>query len=224
MKNFIIIISLLISLVDGQPQGNNDLQGRGDFEDYEIMTLFNGRIYQSENFNRYNHPFLGENTWVNGKIILDNYSFHDLALKYDIVCDHPIMNLTLYSSALAIQPGIERVQEFTLDSKRFIRLTGEHYSKCTPGFYELHLDGNYAVYCHYYKVNPKNIGSTERWPTKSEYFIGHENSFVKISRRSDLLKFFSKDAIALKKIDELGLPGKIKEIELLISLCQNLNE
>lgn len=191
--------------------------------DASIMTLYNGSIYQSKNFNKRNHPFLDENTWMPGSITLDQYDFNSISLKYDIITDKVVINLSLSGTGIAIQPSTDRIDGFSLGDRKFKQFTRNDYSNCTPGFYEVNCQGEFSVFTRFRKENPKNDITSDLWDTKEEFYLANEGSLVRIRKRRDLLKYFEKQLHIGDYIDSMKFPYRISNTELLVQLCNYLN-
>jgi len=190
---------------------------------HDNIVLFNGRIFQSPYFNRNNHPFFENNTWINGSITIENETFTSIPLKYDIIEDQIIMNISVHSTGLAIQPSVTRINGFTFDKRSFIHLSHEEYPECHEGFYEVLCSGTYSLYLRHQKHYRKSDASSDIWPVSHLNYLVFNKQIFQIRKRSELKQLFFDNAEVLDFIQNQHHSPRINRSDLLIQLCNYLN-
>ena len=124
-QGVIVCLTLFINwpALKGQSSADDYLKAIQFFESSSDpdQDLINGRLLMPNRIKTYGHPYLGEDKFLTGEIIVNNRHFKDVELKYDILEQHVITEFS--NNGMAKRPIIlnnEFIQCFTINNKHFI--------------------------------------------------------------------------------------------------------
>ncbi len=152
-----------------------------------------------------NHNYLLQDQFTTGKIIYRGDSFFNVKMKYDLVDDIIIINITNDLNNISIIPEKELITEFTIHNSKFI-FTKQHgfleeiISKKTFSLYKKHIktkkeksDRKYIYYT--FKKKEKNL----LLYNEEYYFINSKKDFIKIfpENKKLIIKFYLKNKFLL---------------------------
>jgi hypothetical protein len=154
-------------------------------------NLINGTRYVNLYPSAEGHPFLGEDKFYRGNIIINNISYSDVEIKYDI-CDQNIILQYPYFTGNKdkIILNEEFIEEFEADGrifrKYFFPETGSH-------FYQVVSQGN--IYCLYrwekYLLKGSSALSFYKYsPEKHFSYLVIDNRICSFTGRKSFLKLF----------------------------------
>jgi hypothetical protein len=112
----IYIISLSVNYFFEVPVRGSDLRLAGPYSLIsdtisDEQLLFNGRVWRSLNSNVVGDEFLFSKDWLTGDVNINEITFHDVLLRYDIYNDQLLAN---YKRTTFVQLNKELIREFTL--------------------------------------------------------------------------------------------------------------
>jgi len=157
------------------------------------QLLFNGRIWRSLYSNIVGNEFLFSNDWLIGDVNINEITFHNVQLRYDIFNDQL---LAILNQGIVVQLNKELIKEFTL-SFEFGRNNFENFDtgKDNPvkGFGQVLYKGDiYLIIKQVKKINQLAIDNKydEFYQLKTSYILKGGN-FYKVTGRRDLINILS---------------------------------
>ena len=192
-------------------------------------NLINGCKYMNQFNNVKGHEFLGNNEFVSGSLVLNNKTYTNVSIKYDILNQDIILS---YKNSLeginhiVLQKSL--ISEFDLDDKHFEKL---YFPETDTQFFQ--VISNKSIKCLYFwqktlEINPQSVQnyfeySDQRKKTyliinnDLEHYSG-KHSFIKIfpeDLHKPIKAYFSKHKLNIKDASEAS-------IVKLIEFCESL--
>jgi hypothetical protein len=224
-RKLFLIYLILFNLQNNyaQPSGNTDpdfLKWKSYFNqlygaDYNLM---NGIRYINIYPSAEGHPFLGEDRFYQGNVVINNQLFRDVEIKYDICNQEIILQYQHFSGGTdKIILVKEFIDEFVMDGKLFRKY---NFPETVPGFYQVVSQSN--IYCLYYwekdllkgssvqsfyKYSPERKLSYLVIDNKLRSFKGRR-SFVKLfppEYHKDIMQFLKSNKIWIRDADEIKI-------------------
>lgn len=213
--------------------------------DYKMVSIYNNRFKKAigldENLingykylNRYNkikgHVFLGNNEFMSGSLVLNNKTYTNVSLKYDILNQNVI--LSYINSLQGINHIVllkNHITEFELDDKHFKKL---YFPKTGTQYFQVISNNN--IKCLYFWKKTLNI--TQSLKNYYEYsdqskktYLVINNDLKQYSGNHSFIKLFPEDMY--EPIDKYMSMHKIiikdaseQSIIELIAFCESLIE
>lgn len=173
----------------GEAMGNNS-------------RIFSGSEYAIRYDRNVDHQFLMDG-WEEGRILFQGRWYNNLELKFDIVNDQVIFKYFDPSDGrmVMLRPAQERVNEFFITSRHFVRTSPAEAPEISGGFYELIYDGPQKLLLKHSKT--EFIDKSRGAPVlgflyKSKIYMVHEGAYYPIKGKGSLLKVLEDEKKALK--------------------------
>jgi hypothetical protein len=191
-------------------------------------NLVNGIRYINKYPSAEGHPFLGEDRFYRGKLVINNQIYPDMELKYDLCNQEIILQYPYFTGStdkiILIKDFID---EFELDGKLFRKYT---FPETAPRFYQVVTQGD--IYCLYFWQKDLLKGSTVEYfykyspEKKVSYLVIDHRLFPFKGRKSfvnlfpaiyhaEILLYIKSNNIRLKDPDEI-------KIRQLLAYCNEL--
>ncbi|RYY01013.1 MAG: hypothetical protein EOO53_20125 [Gammaproteobacteria bacterium] len=165
-----------------------------------IEDLYNGREHVPYSYSIVGTAYYGTGEWQRGSIILQEVPYHNLFLKYDLVADEVIL---LHSNGFTgVTLFTPRIQSFTLENRRFVRMAANDASGLKAGIYEELSKGNTSLYAKRTKSIQETILSNtleRRFIGTSSYFVFKDGQFYPIRNEKAIRSLLSDQ---IKELDE----------------------
>jgi hypothetical protein len=152
-------------------------------------NLINGRRYVNLYPTAAGHPFLGEDKFYRGNIVINNISYTNVDIKYDI-CNQKIHLQYPYFSGNTDKIILveEFIYGFEIDGRLFRKYT---FPETGPRFYQVVSQGN--IYClyHWKKELLKGLSGQSFFtysPEKHLSYLVIDNKLSPFNRRQSFLK------------------------------------
>jgi hypothetical protein len=201
MGRFLLILIILISpkvFSNEVPTGDFDLSRINSFTSIrdtipDDQLLFNGRIWRSAYSYVVGDEFLFSKEWFNGDVTMNEMTFHNVRLRYDILNDQL---LVFYNKTTFIQLNKEMIKEFTI-THDLQKDTFENFSggKDNPvnGFGQVLYKGNiYLIYKHIKRIQQLAVDNKyDEFYKQQTLYILKEGKFYKVNGRKDLINILS---------------------------------
>jgi hypothetical protein len=154
MKRFILFLTFSFAIIfqsglSGSASCNYEQNGKQDTLDKQI--LFNGIIWRNLYSRVKGNQFLFSNDFLSGGVTINNKSFINIRLRYDILNDEL---LALSHNGLVVQLNKEMVDSFSFDYQNRIY----HFKKIDAdtlnnlsGYLNILVEGNVSLYVKYRK-------------------------------------------------------------------------
>jgi len=192
-------------------------------------NLINGRKYIDYRPNSVGHPFLGENKIYPGTVVINQRTYKDLNLKYDIYNQELIVRYTDFSGANnLIVLNKEFVSEFIIGNHYFKRYV---HPNDGSQFNEVIASGEISCLWYWKKNMTHSVTSVENYynymPERKETFLLIDDQFYKYkgthsfvmqipeSIKEEVTKYIRRNRIRVRSASE-------SQMSLLISHCNNL--
>ncbi len=194
-------------------------------------NLINGLKYMSQYNNIIGHVFFGENEFKSGSLVLNNKTYTNESLKYDLVKQNVILS---YKTSLqginyiVLQKNL--ITEFELDDKHFEKL---YFPKTDTQFFQV-VSKN-SIKCLYFwektlEINPQSVQNYFEYSDQSKktYLVinndlkqySGKHSFIKLfpeDLQKPINKYISKQKLNIKTASEKSIIELIEFCESLIS-------
>ncbi len=166
-------------------------------DQYDSAVEYNGRIYNGAEYAiRYagvvDHPFL-LSEWQPGAINFLDREYKNLELRLDIV--NNLVIIKHYSptngAAISIMPAQEKINSFTLNTTKFVRLLPELTGEQSSRFYEMIVDRDYQLYAKHTKekfIDKSRGAPVVGFQHKVKIYLKKDDQFLIIRNKRSLLK------------------------------------
>lgn len=154
--------------------------------------LINGSEYSEPPLNDERFPFYKQVDWMSGEVTYNNERYTDVSMMYDLLSDNLIAENPVNGQEIQLVKA--RVSAFTLDGDRFVNIRSQHLAGLPEeGFYQLLYDGKSTVMVKHLKIFEEKIEDrlvVFYYKEKRRIYVRIGDSYVKVSRKGDLLKLF----------------------------------
>ncbi len=164
--------------------------------------LFNGSEYKEYRQQRDEHPYLFDDLMF-GTVKYGSEVYENIPLYFDLENDQLV---TSYTQGAKVRLLRDKVEYFTIDSRRFVRLNN---TKVAEGFYELLYDGNMKFYMRRQKVlTIKMNGNVAEniFEERIKYYILKNGTYHSVKSKGSVM--------GLMKDKKKELKGTMKEEKL----------
>lgn len=164
------------------------------------------------------HPFLDEDRFYQGNVVINKQLYRDVEIKYDICNQEIILQYQYFSGGTdKIILVKEFIDEFVMNGRLFRKYT---FPENVPSFYQVVSKGN--IYClnywkkdllkgssvqNFYKYSPELKFSYLVIDNKLRSFKGR-SSFVKLfppEYQKDIMQFLKSNKIGIRDADEITI-------------------
>ena len=191
-------------------------------------NLINGRRYVNLYIIADGHPFLGDNSFYRGNIIINNKSYKDLEIKYDIYNQEILLQYTYFTGNTDLIILVEKfIDGFELDGRSFRKY---NFPETGPRFYQVVSHGN--IFCLYYwkKVLIKGLSTHSFFaysPEKHLSYLVIDNKIYPFKGRKSFIKLlpqqYSKEIILYLRSNKLWIRNASDtQIRQLMDFCNEL--
>ncbi len=164
--------------------------------------LVNGEIYSPDMQAAANHPFFMEESWVRGTVVIDESTYADRLLRYDLSLDR-LIYLHISDDAKMLVLNREFVSAFMLGTFyfEFRKPTNPELKKSfDEGYYQVVYNGAFELLAKWAKQRIKNNG-----PGKDEFrqnvklLLGNEKGYMQVKNDRQLHSALEADPKELRK-------------------------
>ncbi|AWX46148.1 hypothetical protein HME9304_03180 [Flagellimonas maritima] len=162
----------------------------------EVSGLYNGIQYNNEYIVLdEKHQFLETDEFLEGFIGYDGQDYYGTYMKYDLFYDEIIVRPQNSSSGLAFKIIKSLVDEFSLNSKRFINIKALNSKTNEPfGYCELLSETEFFNLYKKYKKKPAKKARSGKifyeFNQSSTYYLKYGNEYNPVTTRNDLISIF----------------------------------
>jgi len=159
----------------------------------ERQILYNGRLWRTPNINAEGHQYFKSPEFVQGSVIIGEYTFNNIKLKYDIFNDGLLLQKR---DGFILLLNKELIDSFsmTYDDGIFNFVSFNKNSDNRPdGYTNILLDSDIKIYVKYKKVIiPTQItNGLPEFRNDNSVFINKDGHYHNIDTRKDLLDLFN---------------------------------
>jgi hypothetical protein len=157
-------------------------------------NLINGRRYVNLYPTAEGHPYFGEDKFYRGYIVINNISYTNVEIKYDICNQKIILQYPHFSGNkdIIILNG-EFIEEFEINGRSFRKYT---FPGTGPRFYQIISPGNLSCLYHWEKQLLKGL-SVETYfkysPEKRLSYLVIDNKLCPFNSRKSFLKLLPQE-------------------------------
>lgn len=202
IKNTTLVYLIVLNFANAQTslleQNRLEYEAYDSFLPHKNKDIFNGFEYVDLYRSRYeyNHKFYGVSYFLSGDLLYEGRPFFSLKMKYNILDDLLLLNyLSFESNYLCLLS--ERVDEFTIDKAKFIRLPRNKDLEpfYLNGFFKVIYsnESDLAVYVKYQKKK-YNIVEDRRiyygFSEKKTFVLSYKENYFTINSKKDIIKLF----------------------------------
>ncbi|HEC42194.1 MAG TPA: hypothetical protein ENI20_05125 [Bacteroides sp.] len=192
-------------------------------------NLVNGIRYLNLYPNSDGHPFLAEDHFYNGSLVIGNTEYEDVDFKYDICNQKIILQYSSFTGGkYQIVLNNEFVNEFKIDNKLFRKYS---FSETGTRFFQIVTSGN--IYCLYYwekDLTDANYSLEYSYKfssmKKKAYIIMNDQAYFFRNKRSFLRLFpeiYQKEIKQFIRANRIMVSnGSEKSIGQLVEYCNQL--
>jgi hypothetical protein len=151
------------------------------------LPLYNGRQFYGYSASIKDHAFYPVNEWTTGSVRYDNMWYQRVPLMYDVYKDELV---TMHPNGIPFSLFSDRVQEFSLNNKVFVRLFADKDNDIPTGFYQRLSTGKATAFVKRIKLLEEKINGLEverKFLTKDMFYILKDGLYTKIRKRQSLL-------------------------------------
>ena len=233
---FLLFFSLYTGFINAQTRSLSDSAIYIWKEYFDLSygpdyKLINGIKYLYLYSNSNGHPFLGEDRFYNGRLVINGREYQGVHLKYDIYNQNIILQYFLFWGGVnQIILNNEFVNEFKIDDKLFRKYS---FSETDTRFFQVVSSGK--KYCLYYWEKNLSYSPSSIWnpyyftPQKKKAYIVINSKTYPFKSKKSFLKLFP--AQHQKEIEQFIRANKIwvkngteNSIRRLVEFCNQLTE
>ncbi len=136
---------------------------------------------------RDNHNFYQDDSFKRGSIIYRGQVFNNIELKYELVDDFLVIQLSNNNQITSIIPEKSLVQKFSIENKKFINSSSFGFLE------ELLIKEEFSVLKKHRKLSKENRDADYRYHTfkKQEgYILFYNDNYFSIDSKRDFVKLF----------------------------------
>jgi hypothetical protein len=151
------------------------------------LPLYNGRQFYGYSTAIIGHAFFPVNEWITGSVLFDNMWYHRIPLMYDAYKDELV---TMHPNGVPFILFNDRVQEFSLNDKVFVRLFASKGNRIATGFYQRLSSGKAIAFAKRVKFLEEKIVGLEierKFLVKDVFYIMKDNIYTRIKKAQSLL-------------------------------------
>lgn len=191
----------------------------------ENLSINNGKIHTNYDLTLNNeNRYLESINFVKGELNYENQNYYNLNLKYDIYNDELILNPSNESEYIKINLIKDNIAFFSLFGKKFVQIKDIQFN----GFYQEIQTGKNGVFFIKHLKEKKEILNDNKvyskYFYKNEYLIFHENKYLKINSKKDLIKIYSNNKSQINDFYESkGNLKKENELKFMENLFRYIN-
>ncbi|MBQ4821841.1 hypothetical protein [Aquimarina sp. MMG016] len=167
----------------------------------EHTGLYNGKQYVDLDINKIlnnKHAFFFSDEVLTGSVIYDGQPYYNVGIKYNLEQDKLLIALKPGSSASVMQLIYDKVEEFTINDYRFIRVENIDKKNYTNGFHQVLLDDNEILLLKKHtKSKIKSADDLEgnkqyyEYRSKSKYVLYFDQDYKgDIKSKTDIITIF----------------------------------
>ncbi len=172
----------------------------------EHTGLYNGKQYVNLDINRVfgeKHAFFLSDKVLKGSITYDGQTYYGVDMKYNLETDKLLVALKPGAVASILQLIRDKVDEFTINDYKFIRIDGfTENNTVINGFHEILLqNASYQLLKRHKKTKRKrleNLGGNKLYSeflSANKYVLFADGNYRSIKSKTDIIKIYP----ALKK-------------------------
>lgn len=159
------------------------------------QSLINGRRYTPPHPSTTGHPFLGDNSFSSGELVIRGIKYSNQKIKYDINKQSIVLEyVKITGGPDHIILNNEFIESFIIDNKKFIKI--ENDSTLLPGFYHCISAGNIQVLNYWKKDLVLNNGSNTSYYKYSDdikiFFLRTNNITTRFRNNKSFYKLWPK--------------------------------
>lgn len=174
----------------------------GAFSTYDAVTgranaaIYNGPIYINPfRPDQNSHQFLLENSFFPAKLVYENQLFEVDQLKYDVHQNKVVLQSIGDYSNIAIDLILDKVDEFTLQNKYFVKLHQKDAARFPKNqFYEqIVVHPAATIYVRQYKTRKEVFRDdiiSDRFSVANDYYLAIGGKIYLINSKGDAIKAF----------------------------------
>jgi hypothetical protein len=220
MDKFLPVISVVftsllnISAISGQSSDQNRMHLSVSQSDTisDIQLLYNGRLWRGLYHDIVGDEFFPSKNWLNGEVFIDDLTFKNVSLRYDIYNDQLITSM---NQDILIQLNKEHIKGFSLtfENKKYLfENFGNGNGYPFKGFGQVLYKGKtYLVMKEIKKIQLLAVENRyDEFYQLQDLFIFRNGTFYPVSGKKDLLnalsdrqeelqKFIKKEKIRIRK-------------------------
>jgi len=211
MKEFFLIITFFLTLGPGSGFSNalkydNEIffftSGCQDTV-FSKQILYNGIVWRDLNTKNFGDPFLYSNMFLSGSVQINDISFQNVGLKYDIYNDELLI---ITDQSGIIQLNKEMVDSFIINFEtidhRFLKIEPDCLNTLA-GYVEVYNKKNTTLYIKHIK---EIVSTTDGITIKSflqsqRYYVLRENRIYEINSNKDLIVLLVEKSDILTTLD-----------------------
>jgi hypothetical protein len=173
----------------------------GTKDSIERQILYNGRIWNNQFYNTAGHQFLLSSDFIPGSVKIDEYSFNNVPVRYDIFNDELLIQR---NDGTIIQLNREMIDSFLLcfnNEVLHFKNFDNHPAGNLTGYCNVLYDGNIKIYVKYIKeILPTTItNGLPKFNQINKIYIIKEGHVFKTNSRKDLLNLLDKKEVPVIK-------------------------
>lgn len=155
--------------------------------------LINGSEYREPKMREGQYPYFGMYDWTVGDVKYNGQWYKDANLLYSIATDELIVENPVNGQEIQLIKA--KVAEFRMYDRTFRLYSQEELAGLPePGFYEVAHDGPSRVLIRHHKLYEEKIENSALvlyYTPKIRFYIRKGDSYVRVLRKSEVLKLFS---------------------------------
>ncbi|MEW7291507.1 hypothetical protein [Aquimarina sp. 2304DJ70-9] len=178
----------------------------------EHTGLYNGKQYVDLDINRIHdnkNAFFLSDKVMNGSVMYDGQTYHNIGMKYNLEKDILLVTLKSGTTVSIIQLIRDKIDEFTIDGYRFIRITDILEDNTSiNGFYEVLVeDSSFSLLKKNKKNRRKNIQAgrllSYEFASANSYILLMNKKYKKVTTaKADIIKIFPEHKKEIKQFYE----------------------
>jgi hypothetical protein len=166
--------------------------GSGYTDSLENQILYNGRIWSNKYSGIDGYQFLFSSDFLPGSVKIDDYTFNNVSIRYDIVDDELLIQT---KDGITVQLNKEMIGSFSLRFNNEIlnfKNFGNDPGGTITGYWHVLYDAGLSIYVKYRKeiLSTSITNGPPRFNQVNKIYIIKDDQIHRIDTRKDLLNLF----------------------------------
>jgi hypothetical protein len=155
------------------------------------LAIYNGRLFYGYSALIEGNAFYPISDWQNASILYDDIWYHNIQALYNTYTDELIVR---HPSGLQVGLHSEKIKEFRLGEKVFIRLIADEKQTYQTGFYERLQDGKAILWARRVKLLEEKIVDMQverKFVKADKYYLFNNRLFHSVWKQKKLVSLLN---------------------------------
>jgi hypothetical protein len=186
--------------------------------------VFNGRVFYGYLATPESAFYPGQ-IWQTGSVQYEDAWYHDVPIMYDAFKDEVLVR---HPTLIPVKLVSERVAQFSLGDKKFIRVDGKQAGMPATGFYELLVDGKMRILVQHQKKMEEtfaNMSVERNFVLHNSYYAIKDGKSYLVKKQGTLLDLMGNERQEISRVlRQQDLKFKSNREETIVQIARLYNQ